>query len=127
MIYYSVKQKLCQLYPNNQPNNKLLEDEKSEQEVGVSVDDTLRSTSPLPENEEMPVVDLYNHSEEVQQSPESDSSGDKKRMLLRSNSYTLEKPSVALLIAERVSVSPIMCSTLIVQIYLCNWDSAGTV
>ena len=120
MICSSVKQKVCQLYPNNQPKNQLLEDEKSGQEVGVSVDDTLRSTSPLPENEEMPVVDLYNHSEEVQQSPESDSGGDKKRMFLRSNSYTLEKPSVALLIAERVSVSPIMCSTLLVQFYLRN-------
>lgn len=70
----------------------------------LSIDDTLRSTSPLPESEEMPVIDSYHHIEDdVLTSPESDTA-ERKRMFLRSNSYTLEKPSVALLIAERVCV-----------------------
>lgn len=76
--------------------------DKDEQDVDVSIDDTLRSTSPIPDNEEMPVEDTRKEDEQI--TPRSDGSG-KQRLFVRSNSYTLDKPSVALLIAERVSNS----------------------
>lgn len=71
--------------------------------MGLSIDDTLRSTSPLPDNEEMPLVYSSPNKHEEEQSTSDSDDNSRRRLFLRSNSYTLEKPSVALLIAERVS------------------------
>lgn len=127
LLYLSVKQKLFHLMKV-----------KSEgvDEVSESIDNTLHSTSPIPENEQIP-LQLDSRQMDIQQvsqpsqtqhvnsrgsSPgQVDSGGSspghvgsggsspghssKIPSLIRSNSYTLERPSVALLISERVSIA----------------------
>lgn len=83
-----------------------------------SLDDTLRSTSPMPVNEQVPLSPpkADNSLDKTQ------SSAERPSLILRSNSYTLDKPSVALLIAERVRVT--LCDSLILKTFVVEGHGA---
>ena len=65
--------------------------------MSQSMDDTLRSTSPIQDEERELNTPLPPEKPTTQ--PEMSLT----QILVRRNSYTLEQPSVALLVAERVS------------------------
>jgi len=83
-----VKQKLSELLPEVHQT----EVKGGASEVEDSMDDTLRSTTPLPEDTQSVIC-----PETKQPSPSS-------HLFLRSNSYTLEQPSEALLSADKVPI-----------------------
>lgn len=120
----SVKQKLFHLM---KPDGEGVDD------VNESIDNTLHSTSPLPENEQVPLNGRQVAPPTSQPcSPARGSNGSspsrtsKIPSLIRSNSYTLERPSVALLIAERVSVREYICLVeTSVSMTVCCTDRLG--
>lgn len=83
-----------------------------------SLDDTLRSTSPMPVNEQVPL----SPPKADNSLDKSQSSAERPSLILRSNSYTLDKPSVALLIAERVRVT--LCDSLILKTFVVEGHGA---
>ena len=97
--YYSVKQKLSQLLPREKRRES--REEVTSSPVDLSIDDTLRNTSPIPDT-----VQLPSDIEQLSVDSEDRHSGVENRkgpLFIRSNSYTLEKPSVELPMTDDVS------------------------
>lgn len=118
LLNYSVKQKLVDIYKVTGGGDNLCSStdvtQQNKEDSSQSIDDTLRSTSPMPDNEEIPTV-----SPPASAAPDNTSTGCgshispavtenisgevKPGLLIRSNSYTVDEPSKALLNSKQVS------------------------
>ncbi|XP_067928598.1 serine-rich adhesin for platelets-like isoform X2 [Watersipora subatra] len=99
----SVKQKLSELLPSTRHEVRQQSPARLSSPTDLSVDDTLRNSSPFPESQASPPHLSSNSSSS---STESDDAKEKGRVpFVRSNSYTLPTPSMALLLSDKANPS----------------------